>query len=66
MEKNIIHHNIELKSFNSWRVGGVAENFYICADKQILSNNIKKQTKTDSPVSLSITKALMTSFKFHL
>ena len=42
MEKNIIHHNIELKTFNSWRVGGVAENFYICADKQILSNNIKK------------------------
>ena len=42
MEKNIIHHNIELKKFNSWRVGGIAENFYICADKQILSNNIKK------------------------
>ncbi|MFL3023835.1 MAG: UDP-N-acetylmuramate dehydrogenase [Methylophilaceae bacterium] len=42
MEKNKIHHNIELKSFNSWKVGGVAENFYICADKQILSNNIKK------------------------
>ncbi len=43
MEKNIIYQNIKLESFNSWKVGGVAENFYICADKNLLANNIKKK-----------------------
>lgn len=43
MEKNKIHHNIELKDFNSWKVGGIAKNFYICADKNLLAINIKNK-----------------------
>ncbi len=38
MEKNTIHNNVELKSFNSWKVGGKAEHFLICDDKSILTS----------------------------
>lgn len=41
MDKNIIHNNVDLKSFNSWKVGGRAEKFLICDDKAILSSLIK-------------------------
>ena len=41
MDKNTIHHDIELKDFNSWKVGGRAEQFLICDDKAILSSLIK-------------------------
>ena len=41
MNKNTIHNDVDLKSFNSWRVGGKAEQFLICDDKTILSSLIK-------------------------
>jgi len=41
MEKNTIHNDVDLKSFNSWKVGGKAEQFLICDDKAILSSLIK-------------------------
>jgi len=46
MEKNTIYNNISLKKYNSWKVGGVAERLYICADKRLLSEgiNIKRLT----------------------
>ena len=43
MEANIIHHNVSLKEFNSWRVGGIAKNFYICTDISVLSSHIKER-----------------------
>ena len=43
MEKNKIYNDISLKKFNSWRVGGVAKNFYICSDKNLLAANIKNK-----------------------
>ena len=43
IEANKIHHNVGLKDFNSWRVGGIARNFYICTDKNILSAHIKSK-----------------------
>jgi UDP-N-acetylmuramate dehydrogenase len=43
MEANIIHHNVSLKEFNSWRVGGIAKNFYICTDISVLSSHIKEK-----------------------
>ncbi len=43
IEANKIHHNVGLKDFNSWRVGGIARNFYICTDKNILSGHIKSK-----------------------
>ena len=41
MDKNTIHNDVDLKSFNSWKVGGRAEQFLICDDKAILSSLIK-------------------------
>ena len=41
MDKNTIYNNVDLKSFNSWKVGGRAEQFLICDDKAILSTLIK-------------------------
>jgi len=41
MDKNTIYNNVDLKSFNSWKVGGRAEQFLICDDKAILSSLIK-------------------------
>ena len=43
MDKNIIHHDVELKKFNSWKVGGTAEQFLICDEKDILASLIKKK-----------------------
>jgi UDP-N-acetylmuramate dehydrogenase len=43
MDKNIIHHDVELKKFNSWKVGGTAEQFLICDEKDILASFIKKK-----------------------
>jgi|TARA_B110000971_G_scaffold218576_1_gene257693 UDP-N-acetylmuramate dehydrogenase len=40
MKKNTIYNNISLKKYNSWKVGGVADKLYICADKDLLSENI--------------------------
>ena len=36
MNKNTIYQNVELKNFNSWKVGGKAEQFLICNDIKIL------------------------------
>ena len=41
MEKNIVYQNVELKNFNSWKVGGKAENFLICDDIDKLVSFIK-------------------------
>lgn len=41
MEKNIVYQNVELKNFNSWKVGGKAENFLICDDINKLVSFIK-------------------------
>ena len=41
MEKNIIYKDVELKNFNSWKVGGKAEQFLICDDKEKLASYIK-------------------------
>ena len=41
MKKNTIHDDVELKSFNSWKVGGRAEKLLICDDKDILGSLIK-------------------------
>ena len=43
MDKNTIHHDIELQDFNSWKVGGRAEQFLICDEKEILAALIKKK-----------------------
>ena len=47
MQKNIVHRNVELKSFNSWKVGGRAEQFLICDNIEKLASYIKtKKNKT--------------------
>ena len=51
MDKNTIHHDIELKDFNSWKVGGRAEQFLICDEKEILAALIKKK-KIKLPITL--------------
>ena len=51
MDKNTIHHDIELKDFNSWKVGGRAEQFLICDEKEILTDFIKKK-KIKLPITL--------------
>ena len=51
MDKNTIHHDIELKDFNSWKVGGRAEQFLICDEKEILAAFIKKK-KIKLPITL--------------
>jgi len=51
MDKNTIHHDIELKDFNSWKVGGRAEQFIICDEKEILAAFIKKK-KIKLPITL--------------
>ena len=43
MDKNIIHHDVELKKFNSWKVGGTAEQFLICDEKDTLASFIKQK-----------------------
>ena len=49
MEKNVIYQDIELKNFNSWKVGGKAEQFVICNDKKTLSSYIKSK-KIKQPI----------------
>ena len=51
MDKNIIHYDVELKNFNSWKVGGRAEQFLICDEKEILAALIKKK-KIKLPITL--------------
>ena len=51
MDKNTIHHDIELKDFNSWKVGGRAEQFLMCDEKEILAAFIKKK-KIKLPITL--------------
>ena len=46
MEKNTIYKDIALKKYNSWKVGGIAEKLYICADKNLLSEGIKHKKIT--------------------
>ena len=41
MEKNVCHQDVPLKKYNSWKVGGPAQFFYICSDKDLLSEHIK-------------------------
>ena len=43
MDKNTIHHDIELKDFNSWKVGGRAEQFLICDEKEILASLMRRK-----------------------
>ena len=43
MNKNTIHHDVELKNFNSWKVGGAAEQFLICDEKDILAHLVKEK-----------------------
>jgi UDP-N-acetylmuramate dehydrogenase len=46
MEKNTTYKDISLKKYNSWKVGGVAEKLYICADKHLLSEGINLKRLT--------------------
>ena len=50
MNKNTIYQNVELKNFNSWKVGGKAEQFLICNDKNTLSLYIKTK-KIKPPIT---------------
>ena len=43
MDKNTIHHDIELQDFNSWKVGGRAEQFLICDEKEILASLMRRK-----------------------
>ena len=43
MDKNIIHYDVELKNFNSWKVGGRAEQFLICDEKEILASLMRRK-----------------------
>ncbi|MFQ3368105.1 MAG: UDP-N-acetylmuramate dehydrogenase [Methylophilaceae bacterium] len=50
MNKNTIYKNVELKNFNSWKVGGKAEQFLICDDKDTLASYIKTK-KIKPPIT---------------
>ena len=50
MNKNTIYQNVELKNFNSWKVGGKAEQLLICADKNTLTSFIKNK-RIKSPMT---------------
>lgn len=43
MLKDKIYYDTPLKNFNSWRVGGNADNFYICSDIKKLSKFLKEK-----------------------
>jgi len=49
MEKNKIYKNVSLTKFNSWKVGGNAENFVICSDINFLCQLIKNN-KVQKPI----------------
>ncbi|MDB4040615.1 UDP-N-acetylmuramate dehydrogenase [Methylophilaceae bacterium] len=50
MNKNTIYKNIDLKNFNSWKVGGKAEQFLICDNKDTLASYIKTR-KIKPPIT---------------
>ena len=43
MENDEILFDVPLRDLNSWRVGGVADQFYFCTDKEKLSYNLQKR-----------------------
>ena len=43
MEKNKVYKNVSLTKFNSWKVGGKAENFLICSNINYLCKLIKNK-----------------------
>ncbi|MBT5150347.1 MAG: UDP-N-acetylmuramate dehydrogenase [Nitrosomonadales bacterium] len=49
MEKNKVYKNVSLTKFNSWKVGGAAENFVICSDINFLSRLIQNE-KVQRPI----------------
>ena len=49
MEKNKVYKNVSLTKFNSWKVGGNAENFVICSDINFLCELIKNN-KVQKPI----------------
>ena len=49
METNKVHKNVSLTKFNSWKVGGKAENFVICSDISFLCQLIKNK-KVQRPI----------------
>jgi UDP-N-acetylmuramate dehydrogenase len=50
MNKNTIYNNVDLKNFNSWKVGGKAEHFLICDNKDTLASYIKTR-KIKPPIT---------------
>jgi len=50
MNKNTIYNNVDLKNFNSWKVGGKAEQFLICDNKDTLASYIKTR-KIKPPIT---------------
>ena len=49
MERNKVYKNVSLTKFNSWKVGGKAENFVICSDVIFLCELIKSK-KVQRPI----------------
>ena len=49
MEKNKVYKNVSLTKFNSWKVGGNAENLVICSDINFLCKLIKNN-KVQKPI----------------
>ena len=49
METNKVYKNVSLTKFNSWKVGGKAENFVICSDISFLCQLIKNK-KVQRPI----------------
>ena len=49
METNKVYKNVSLTKFNSWKVGGKAENFVICSDINFLCQLIKNK-KVERPI----------------
>lgn len=43
MQNDEILFDVPLRDLNSWRVGGVADQFYFCTDKEKLSYNLQKR-----------------------
>jgi len=50
VEQNKIYQNVPLRDFNSWRVGGLAENFLICSDKEKLAELLRAK-KIPQPIT---------------
>ena len=49
MQTNKVYKNVSLTKFNSWKVGGKAENFVICSDISFLCQLIKNK-KVHRPI----------------